>query len=436
MEVEERNIPQLKILDARQTSVRVGLVVIILLTLAFGWFAVRWQLGNMLAELTLPNDPGAKDIAALAVQLSPGDPMANWLSAGTRKNVFTPEGVAATVKSYEQIAGLSPNDYRWWVEVGRAREQAEEIAAAEQAFLRAVEIAPNYTYPHWQLGNFYLRQNRSEEAFAQLKKAAESYTVYREQVFSVAWDYYEKDTARLEELAGNAPSVRAGLAKFYASKERAADSLRVWNTLSAEEKAANAPIAKVIAQSFYEKRFFRQAQDFIRELEIEPEARFETIQNAGFENPFGNSREIYFGWNVVPTEKIEIKFDPTQKREGRRSLRVAFSGYAEPTLYDIYQYVTVQPTANYRLTFLVRTENLKSGGTPAIEIYNANDNKNIVTSAAFPTGTNDWQMVKLEFTAPVNAEAVGIRTVRAFCGAECPIIGVIWYDDFKLEKIR
>ncbi|MCY7344620.1 MAG: hypothetical protein LH614_00210, partial [Pyrinomonadaceae bacterium] len=78
--MEERNTPQFKILDARQTPVRGGLVVIILLTLAFGWFAVRWQLGNMLAELTLPTDPGAKDIAALAVQLSPGDPMANWLS--------------------------------------------------------------------------------------------------------------------------------------------------------------------------------------------------------------------------------------------------------------------------------------------------------------------------------------------------------------------
>ncbi len=434
--MEEKNTPQLKILDARRTPVRVGLVVIILLTLVFGWFAVRWQLGNMLAKLTLPTDPGAKDIAALAVQLSPSDPMANWLAAGTRKNVFTPEGVAATAKSYEQIVRLSPNDYVWWVEVGRAREQAEEIAAAEQAFLRAVEIAPSYTYPHWQLGNFYLRQNRSGEAFAQLKKAAESYTVYREQVFSVAWDYYEKDTARLEELAGTNPSVRAGLAKFYASKERAADSLRVWNTLSAEEKAANAPIAKVIAQSFYEKRFFRQAQDFIRELEIEPEARFETIQNASFESSFGDIRETYFGWKVVPTEKIEIKFDPTQKREGRRSLRVSFNGYSEPTLYNIYQYVTVEPTANYRLTFLIRTENLKSGGTPAVEIYNANDDKNIITSAAFPTGTNDWQPVELKFTAPVNAEAVGIRTVRAFCGAECPIIGVIWYDDFKLEKIR
>ena len=44
---------------------------------------------------------------------------------------------------------------------------------AEKAYRRAVEIAPDYTYPHWQIGNFYLRRNQSDEAFAELKKAAE-----------------------------------------------------------------------------------------------------------------------------------------------------------------------------------------------------------------------------------------------------------------------
>lgn len=424
------------IFDARQTIVRVGLVLIILLTLAFGWFSVRWQLGNMLAELTTPTDAGAKDIAALAVKLSPGDPMANWLLAGTKKNVFTPEAVALTAKSYEEVAKLSPNDYRWWVELGRAREQAEEINLAEAAYRRAVEIAPNYTYPHWQLGNFYLRQNRSDEAFAELKKSAATYSIYREQVLSVAWDFYDKDTAKLEEIADNAPSVRAGLAKFYASKERAADALRIWNTLTVEEKAANAPTARIIGEAFFSKRIYRQAQDFIRELGIEPDAQPETIQNAGFENAFGKNEETYFGWKVEPTEKIEVKFDPTQKHEGRRSLRVAYTGYSAATLYNIYQYVVVQPTANYRLTFWMRTENLKSGGTPAVEVFNAIDDKGIGTTEAFPVGTNDWQQVKLEFSAPANAEAVGVRAARAFCGAECPIIGTVWYDDFKLEKIK
>ncbi len=427
---------QIEILDSRRLPVRVGLVFLILIALVFGWFAVRWQLGNMLAELTSPNDPNAKEIAALALRLSPGDPMANWLLAGTKKNVFTPEAISATAKSYEKVVTLSPNDYRWWVELGRAREQSEDFEASEKAYRRAVEIAPEYTYPHWQLGNFYLRQNRSEEAFTELKKAAQANSVYRDQVFSIAWDFYENDTARLEAIAGDSPAVKAGLAKFYASKQRAEDSLRIWNTLSAEDKATNDAIAKVIAQAFYEKRIFRQSQEFVRELGIEPEAKFETVQNGGFENPIGDIKETYFGWKRAPVEKIDFKLDPMQKREGSRSLRISFNGYAEPTLFSLYQYVTVEPSAKYRLSFWLRTENLKSGGTPGLEIYNANDDKTIVTSQAFPVGTNDWQQVKLEFVAPANAEAVGLRTVRAFCGEGCPIFGTIWYDDFKLERLK
>jgi len=117
-------------------------------------------------------------------------------------------------------------------------------------------------------------------------------------------------------------------------------------------------------------------------------------------------------------------------------LRVTFNGYMNPSLYNIYQIVTVEPSARYRLSFRLRTENLKSGGTPELEIYNANDEKSIVTSSSYPVGTNDWQQVKVDFTVPQNAEAVGIRTIRAFCGSNCPIVGTFWYDDFKLEKLK
>ena len=434
--MSEKQVEQIKILDARQLPIRVGLIALVIIALAFGWFAVRWQIGNMLAELTSPTDPNVREIAALAHRFSPGDPMTNWLIASSRKNVFTPEAINATAKSFENVARLSPNDFRWWVELGRAREQAEEIEFAEKAYLRAVEIAPSYTYPHWQLGNFYLRQNRSEEAFAELKKTASTNSIYRDQVFSLAWDFYEKDTARLEQIAGDSPSVRAGLAKFYASKQRAEDALRIWSTLSPEAKAENTAIAKVIAQAFYEKRIFRQSQEFVRELGIEPEAKFETVQNGSFENPFPEASAVYFGWRVIKTEKVEVKFDPTKKHEGSRSLRVTFTGFSDPTLSAINQYVTVEPQASYRLTFWLRTENLVSGGTPQLEIYNANDDKTIVKSEPYPTGTNDWQQVKLEFTAPANAEAIGIRTTRAFCGITCPIIGNLWYDDFKLERLK
>jgi tetratricopeptide (TPR) repeat protein len=419
-----------KTLDSCKTSVRIGLVAAIILALVFGWLAIRWQLGNMLAELTLPTEPNAEDAARLAISFAPDDPLANWLFANTKT------ATNDSAEGLEKVVKLSPNDFRWWVELGRAREQAENYEAAEKAFQKAVQLAPHYTFPHWQFGNFYLRRNRTDEAFAELKKAVENSTIYREQVFSIAWSYFDKDTAKLEQIAGDSPIVRADLVKFYAIKERPEDALRVWNTLSEEEKKADAAGANLIARVIYDKGFLREAIEFVRQIGIEPDAKSETIQNAGFEKPIGEAQDTYFGWKVAPIEKMEVKLDSTQKREGNRSLRVSFNGYADAALNNISQIITVEPSAQYRLSFWLRTENLKSGGTPTLEIYNPADTKNIATSAAFPVGTNDWQQLKIEFTAPQNAEAVVLRTTRAFCGNSCPIVGTFWYEDFKLEKIK
>ncbi|HCA58316.1 MAG TPA: hypothetical protein DEP46_10060, partial [Blastocatellia bacterium] len=76
------------------------------------------------------------------------------------------------------------------------------------------------------------------EAFAELNKAAQKSSVYREQVFSLAWDYFGKDAAAVEKVAGDAPDVRASLALFFAARGASADALRNWNLLTQEQKAA------------------------------------------------------------------------------------------------------------------------------------------------------------------------------------------------------
>ena len=427
---------QIKVIDSGNLKVRIAIVGAIFCALIFGWFAVRWQLGNMLAILTTSNDKNAGEIAQFSVNLAPDDPAANLLLADTKKEIFSPDESSSTINNYKKVVRLSPFDYRWWIELGRAFEQADKNGEAEKAYLRAVELAPDYTNPHWQLGNFYLRRNRSDEAFAELKKAAETNPIYRDQVFSLAWDYYNQDKNKLEQIAGDKPIVKAGLARFYAAKELAGDALRVWNTLSPEEKQENTAYAKVIAQAFYEKRIYPQALEFYRGLGIESDAKAETIQNAGFEKPIGETKDTYFGWKISPAEKMEVKLDPTQKHEGNRSLRVSFNGFFAPTLFNITQIVIVEPSAKYRLTFWLRTENLKSGGNPILEIYDAYSDANIATSAPFPTDTTDWQQIKMEFTAPPNTQSAAIRTSRVFCGEVCPIVGTFWYDDFRLEKTK
>lgn len=426
---------QIKVVSSKNAKMRVLLILVIVFALLFAWFTVRWQFGNLFATLTSPADQNAKEISKAASGLSPNDPWTKWLQASVEKDIFTPEKIESSVKLYEDVVRLSSNDYRWWIELGRAYEQAEKYELAESAFKKAVEFAPNYTYPHWQLGNYFLRQNRSDEAFAELQKAALKSQSYREQVFSMAWDYFEQNAEKVEQLAGDSSDAKKTLVKFYVNKGRSADAVRVWNTLSEEDKQKNPATSKLVAQVLYEKRFYRAAVEFARQLGIDSDSKAETVTNGSFEKVLTVPEDTYFGWKAVssPSDKIDIKTDSGVKKEGARSLRINFAGYQKQDLLNVWQITAVEPKKKYRLVFWLRTENLKSAGTPQLEIVNANDDKMIVSSKPFPTGTNDWQAISLDFTAPDNCEGIIIRTGRAFCDAGCPIVGTIWYDDFVLN---
>jgi hypothetical protein len=336
---------------------------------------------------------------------------------------------------FEEVVQRSPYDFRWWIELGRAYEQAEKPERAERAFARAVELAPTYTFPHWQFGNFYLRQNRSEEAFSELRKTTERSVLYREQVFSLAWDYFDKDPQKVEELAADTPDVRATLALFYAARGSADNALRIWNTLSEEQKAQHLDIAGRIARGLFEKRRFRESLAFSVQTGIDPEAQAEAVTNGGFEKFIGTPDDTLFGWRVLKSEgKLDILPDSSVKYEGSRSLRVAFKGYAKPELNNVVQFVAVQPGARYRLSFMLRTDNLRSGGPPLVQIISGTENVGIASSEPFTAGSADWTPVNIEFTAPDNYDGVFIRTGRVMC-EDCPIVGTIWYDDFRLTKL-
>jgi len=88
---------------------------------------------------------------------------------------------------------LSPYDYRFWMSLGTAHEQSGDPVKAELALKQAVALAPSYAYPHWFLGNLYLRNARYNEAFAELRRAAEADPDLLSQLFNLSWEIYNAD---------------------------------------------------------------------------------------------------------------------------------------------------------------------------------------------------------------------------------------------------
>ena len=127
---------------------------------------------------------------------------------------------------------------------------------------------------------------------------------------------------------------------------------------------------------------------------------------------------------------------PERARLGR-GVRRMHHGQTEAVLGSTGRDPQVVPAdagGSYQLAFSVRTENLRTGGPPLVEVTDCRSERVLSASEPFTIGTSDWLRAGVQFTVPDDCSAVIVRTARLFCGEECPINGTFWYDDFTLSK--
>src|SRR5688572_13268208 len=189
-------------IDATRPLVRAVMILTLVLALFASWFVVRWYLGNTLAEYTDADENGVETVRR-AVSWAPSDPLTHWRLGAVAQRQLLPDQLPQVVDEYEQAASLSPNDYRFWMSLGTALEQVGDIERGEKALRRATELAPSYSYPRWYLGNLLLRSGRYDQAFAELRRAADADPELRSQLLNSAWAIYNKDLDRFVEAVGN-----------------------------------------------------------------------------------------------------------------------------------------------------------------------------------------------------------------------------------------
>ena len=82
-----------------------------------------------------------------------------------------PPRMAEGIAALEAAARLTPRDYRFALELGRAYEEAGDAARAEAALGQAAEMAPRHFDVRWARGNFLLRAGRVEAALEEFRQA-------------------------------------------------------------------------------------------------------------------------------------------------------------------------------------------------------------------------------------------------------------------------
>jgi tetratricopeptide (TPR) repeat protein len=425
-------------ISVRKLPVKILLILLLLAAGVWSYFVVRWYLGNTLAEYFDPNE-GTIDAAHLAARLAPDDPLAHWRIAQVSQKILPLDQQVGAIGEYEKAVSLSPNDYRFWMTLGTAQEQVGNPAQAELALKRAVALAPAYAYPHWYLGNLYLRNGRYDEAFAELRLASQADIELLPQLFNLVWEIYSKDPEALKTAVGESSPARANFALYLLGRDRADEGLRLWNGLSGEEKRANKDVGDQIIRNLITKLRYHDALQVWNDIMSEKfHMEIDQIFDGGFEEPVAYAGDTIFGWYVKGAPQMHIGIDPNKSHNGDRSLRLVFQVRTNIQDLNASQLIPVTPNKEYDFECYVATDKLETGSAPQIQIFDANSGQALGISAMPATGTNDWQRLGFNFKTSDKTQAVMLKIVRVTCSNEetpiCPIFGSVWYDDFSLKR--
>jgi tetratricopeptide (TPR) repeat protein len=369
--------------------------------------------------------------ARAAVSMSPEDPEAHSALGLVLYN--TKE--AGSLAEFERAAALRPRDYFLWLQLGRARDEAGDAEGASTALREAMRLAPFYSEPRWQYGNVLYRRGRIEEAFAEMRRAAESNPSLYPVFADLTWGTYGGDVGAVERVASPRNSAeRLALARLFARKGRADASL-------AQFRAAG-EVDKDERRSFL-KELLRM-NEFAAAYEVWAGGREAGVAGVGnFTEPGFEGRvstsDLGFGWRQERAlEGVALSLDTQSPNSGSRSLLVEWGGHASPGVDVVSQLVPVEPGARYRLGFYARTESVKTGGPPLLTVADASapDARLLAESKTLPQGTSGWQEYEVEFTAAPKTEAVPVSLRRQNCESNpCPMFGRVWLDDFSLRKL-
>jgi len=136
-----------------------------------------------------------------------------------------------------------------------------------------------------------------------------------------------------------------------------------------------------------------------------------------------------FDWSYQTQPGVRLLLDPSDFREGQRSLSITFEG---PGISDagIRQWIPVRGATAYDFTAYYKSSAFQGVGGPQIVLRDLYTGEPLFTSDPL-NGADFWKAVHSRFTTPASTALLVLRIERLPVGS--PIRGKLWLDDFQLS---
>jgi tetratricopeptide (TPR) repeat protein len=367
---------------------------------------------------------------AEAVRLTPSDADAHRARATVFRNLRMYQDAR---QELETAISLRPNDDYLWLELGSVRDELGDSEGALRALDQAVAHAPYYAHTRWQRANLRLRMGRYDEAFAELREAAESNQSLLPNLIDLAWSLSRGEAKVTEQLAGiESAESRVAFARFLARQGRGKETLEQFrltaNYISRDYK-------RELVRELMAAHEYQEAFEIWQGSDTSSSNKDSQIFDGGFEGTISFD-DVGFGWNVSREQsKVSVSQDPSDKDTGEKSIRIVFEGDSPSAKAIISQTILVKPQHKYRINFAVKAKDIVSGALPLLTVVDASGDV-VLSRLDLPQRSGSWQKERIEFTSLATSAAIVLKLIRHECpSSPCPIFGSLGLDSFSIEEL-
>lgn len=401
---------------------------------------VSWLTKSYVAEV-FAEKPSIENLR-LATRLDPGNSDFQLRLARLLRYSLTDGDLEQATLRLNWATGLNSRDPAPWLDLAAALESAGKTVDAQACLRRADLLAPNDPTNQWAIGNAFLLQGNTDEAFRHFRMVLAGSSEYNQILFNTAWKASGDPQKILDQLIPHDANTEFTYLYYLTSSKRYAEAQTLWQriTTSSETFLPNKAAAYMdtLLAAHRSDDAYRVWTD-LRNKGLIKGTYEETDENLVINGDFEESLlNMGFDWRVVPLDGVGADVDETIYHSPGHSFLIEFSGSANVDYRNLYQYVRVVPGRSYQLRGYMKTEEITADSGPRLEVRDVNDPAVLDKFSEELTGTSvGWMPETVVFTTGprTNLLIVGVSRLhsRKF---DSLIAGKVWVDDISLTDIH
>lgn len=367
---------------------------------------------------------------ARAIRLSPGN--ADYRNRLGRYFYFSNSDPQSSLEPLRAAVQINPHQARYWLDLGGAFQLLGDLNGQRESIEHALEVEPTDPHVAWEAANLFVVQGDIDRALREFRVVMENDPYLPGAALETCWRVRPDVEVLLRDVIPSRPDTLLRFLTLLMTKQQTDGSLKVWDRLLE------------LHQKFEAQYLF----DYVRYLILahRPDAALSAWQRSvallGLSSYLPRSDNLIvngdfnldvlnggFDWIYQKQSGVRLLLDPSDFRQGHRSLSVTFEG---PGISDagIHQFVNVRGGTAYEFTAYYKSTEFQGAGGPQIVLRDAYTGQ--VFFASDPMVDGDfWKAVHAQFTTPPSTNLLIVNIERTPAGS--PLRGKLWLDDFQLS---